>query len=434
MTNPGWLEGLMPESDHDIDSAHEIDDTASQMNDTDSEQIPVATRTASRTATDSDEDSGSTNVVPFTDLAPVRSAANQPEPVPAYVAALATSATSGTVPPRVPPKAPAPLDLGRRAGIGGSLLVEQVRPVPASGWRRLLYRVSFGSINRGESPAVLRERVIDEQIGAPIRSDHKIAVVSLKGGTGKTTVTVGLGHAFADIRNDRVLAVDANPDAGALADRIARVGGHVDGERIPTVYDLIDNGRGERYSDIRTYTLESETGLQVLASHDDPARSEAFSEANYRDTVRLVQDHYQLILSDCGTGITHPAMSGVLDLADTLITTTRLDVASVQRAVAVLDWLDAHHFGDLVSRSVLVISQFAPGKTPVSEQQIREYFGTRVRSIVTVPYDRHLAEGDAVVWALLQRRTRAAFRELATAVSADFPTSWAYDGSGRLPQ
>ncbi|MCW2093479.1 UNVERIFIED_ORG: MinD-like ATPase involved in chromosome partitioning or flagellar assembly [Rhodococcus erythropolis] len=442
MTNPGWLDGLMDESESTTDT-----NTAEAVTeDTDTDELQLFEGSP---AADSDPDSANetpANVVPF-DHSPARVVSSQRGPVPAYLAELADpdlAAPAVTERPSTPtavgvggasvrrPAVVAGGDFGRRPGIGESLLVEQVRPIPASGWRRVLYRASFGTINRGENPADVRERLVDEQISAPIRTDHKVAVVSLKGGTGKTTVTVGIGHAFADARNDRVLAVDANPDAGALADRINRVGTHPDTELIPTVYDLIEDGRGDRYSDIRAYTLESETGLQVLASHDDPARSEAFSEADYRDTMKLVQDHYQVILSDCGTGITHPAMNGVLDLADTIITTTRLDVASVQRAVAVLDWLDAHQYGDLVARSVLVISHFAPGKTPVSEQQVRDYFGTRVRAVVTVPYDRHLAEGDAVVWSLLHKRTRAAFRDLASTVAIDFPRATTAERLGRL--
>jgi len=42
-------------------------------------------------------------------------------------------------------------------------------------------------------------------------------VMSRKGGVGKTTMTLALGSTFASLRGDRVIAVDANPDAGNLA-------------------------------------------------------------------------------------------------------------------------------------------------------------------------------------------------------------------------
>ena len=45
--------------------------------------------------------------------------------------------------------------------------------------------------------------------------------MSRKGGVGKTTMTLALGSTFATLRGDRVIAVDANPDAGNLAHRVA---------------------------------------------------------------------------------------------------------------------------------------------------------------------------------------------------------------------
>ena len=43
-----------------------------------------------------------------------------------------------------------------------------------------------------------------------------IAVVSPKGGVGKTTMTALLGTLIAHVRRDLVLAIDANPDYGSL--------------------------------------------------------------------------------------------------------------------------------------------------------------------------------------------------------------------------
>ena len=50
----------------------------------------------------------------------------------------------------------------------------------------------------------------------------RIAVASVKGGVRKTTVAACLGLALAEHRGDRVVALDANPDTGTLADRLTR--------------------------------------------------------------------------------------------------------------------------------------------------------------------------------------------------------------------
>ena len=54
----------------------------------------------------------------------------------------------------------------------------------------------------------------------PLPGAHRVAVTSIKGGVGKTTVAACLGLVLAEHRGDRVVALDANPDAGTLADRL----------------------------------------------------------------------------------------------------------------------------------------------------------------------------------------------------------------------
>ena len=58
-------------------------------------------------------------------------------------------------------------------------------------------------------------------------------MLSLKGGVGKTTATVGLGATLASMRGDRVIAVDANPDRGTLSDKVRL-------ETAATVRDLLN--------------------------------------------------------------------------------------------------------------------------------------------------------------------------------------------------
>lgn len=74
--------------------------------------------------------------------------------------------------------------------------------------------------------------------------------------------------------------------------------------------------RIERYSDVRAHTSQAPSRLEVLASERDPAVSEAFSEDDYRRVIDVLQVYYNIILTDCGTGIMHSAMKGVLDLAN----------------------------------------------------------------------------------------------------------------------
>ena len=57
----------------------------------------------------------------------------------------------------------------------------------------------------------------------------------------------------------------------------------------------------------------------MLASESDPAVSDAFSESDYRTVAAVLERFYTIVLTDCGTGLLHSAMAGVLDLADQIV-------------------------------------------------------------------------------------------------------------------
>ena len=117
--------------------------------------------------------------------------------------------------------ADAAFELTPPAGLDQSNLVDPVKAPPKQGWRKLVHSVTRGHINPGGSRQELEQQQLFDAIRAPLRGDYRIAVMSLKGGVGKTTTTVALGGVFAQTRGDRVIAIDANPDLGTLAQRAA---------------------------------------------------------------------------------------------------------------------------------------------------------------------------------------------------------------------
>ncbi|PXW31036.1 UNVERIFIED_CONTAM: MinD-like ATPase involved in chromosome partitioning or flagellar assembly [Williamsia faeni] len=308
------------------------------------------------------------------------------------------------------PQAPAPTSLDEVA------LLRKARRAPASGWRRTVHKLSAGTINPGESPDDLVYKQLLERVNQPVRGDYRIAVLSLKGGVGKTTTTVGLGSTFASLRGDRVIAVDANPDLGTLAQRIPQ-------QTRSTVRDLLADESIYRYSDVRAHTSQAPSRLEILASERDPAKAEAFSEADYRGVMTVLQRFYNIIITDCGTGLSHSAMNGVLDMANALILVTSPAIDGARSAGATLDWLQAHGFGHLVSGAVVVLSSSRPGASTIDTDQLSAHFLTRCRAVQQIPFDDHLAEGAEVDLDLLTKSTRRALVEMAATVADDFPAT-----------
>ncbi|GAA1206392.1 hypothetical protein GCM10009675_26890 [Prauserella alba] len=303
---------------------------------------------------------------------------------------------------------------GGPADLAGSSLVKQNKRPPRSGWRKALYVGTGKLVNPGEGPADRAERDLTARVQQPLRGCYKIGILSLKGGVGKTTTTTTLGSTFASLRGDRVIAVDANPDRGTLSQKIPI-------ETTATVRHLLrDADRITRYSDVRAYTSQGGSRLEILASEQDPAVSEAFSENDYRRAVDLLEHFYNIVLTDCGTGLMHSAMKGVLDLADSLVIVSSGSVDGARSASATLDWLDAHGYGELVQRSITVINSVRPKSGSVDLDKLTAHFSARTRGVVKVPFDPHLEEGAEIDLERLGKATRTALLELAATVADGF--------------
>jgi MinD-like ATPase involved in chromosome partitioning or flagellar assembly len=240
-------------------------------------------------------------------------------------------------------------------------------------------------------------------------------MLSLKGGVGKTTITATLGATFASLRGDRVVAVDASPDRGTLSQKVPL-------ETVANVRQLLhDAGAVERYSDMRRYTSQGPSGLEVLASETDPAVSDAFSADDYARAVDILERFYGLVLTDCGTGLLHSAMSAVLDKADVLLVISSGSIDGARSASATLDWLDAHGHEELVRNSVAVINAVRPRTGKVDMNKVVDHFARRCRAVRLVPFDPHLEDGVEIALDRLRRPTREALTELAAVVADGFP-------------
>ncbi|MBS1695216.1 MAG: AAA family ATPase [Actinobacteria bacterium] len=312
-------------------------------------------------------------------------------------------------PPTEPVQLPPPyLDLSTAALLG------EPQQAPSSGWRRWLYIASFKLINVGEGQKATRRNDLLTQVRQPLSGCYRIALLSLKGGVGKTTITATLGATFASTRGDRVVAVDANPDRGTLSQKVPL-------ETPATVRHLLRDAEGiERYSDVRAYTSQGPSRLEVLASESDPAVSEAFSSDDYARTLEVLERFYSLVLTDCGTGLMHSAMSAVLAKADVLIVISSGSVDGARSASATLDWLDAHGHQEMVRNSIAVINAVRPRSGKVDLQKVVDHFSRRCRAVRLVPFDPHLEEGAEISLERLKPETREALIDLAAVVADGF--------------
>ena len=240
--------------------------------------------------------------------------------------------------------------------------------------------------------------------------------MSRKGGVGKKTMTFALGSTFASLRGDRVIAVDANPDAGNLAHRVSR-------PNDLTITDVLgDLGEITSYAQLRSYTSQAaESRLEVLASDDDPRIGMALDREDYHHLIALLDRFYNLIILDTGTGILDSANQGLLAEADQIVLVSRPGLDGGRAAALTLDWLDEHDHSDMVRSAVVVINAVRPGVGAPLEPII-EHFERRCQRVVTVPWDPALETGAQTVLSSLREATREGLVEVAAAVADGFAT------------
>lgn len=290
------------------------------------------------------------------------------------------------------------------------------RPAPEGGWNHFLYRASFHLINLGDSRQARARKELDHRIQKQFDGGTRfVPVMTRKGGVGKTTVTTLLGMALASVREDRIIAVDANPDRGTLSERVAK-------QTRSTVRDVVHRAPSiGGYTDFSTLVSRDETRLDILASDTDPLLSEAFDENDYNVVADLAARFYSIVLTDCGTGIVHSVMRATLQRADSVVIVSGGSVDEARLASETLTWLEANGYGDLVRNAIVALNTGTQGTNLVKLDEVESHFRSRVREIVRIPYDPLLAAGSVVSYKDLKPVTKDAARRLAALVVEGLP-------------
>ncbi|WP_022893363.1 MinD/ParA family ATP-binding protein [Agromyces subbeticus] len=290
------------------------------------------------------------------------------------------------------------------------------RPAPQGGLNRFVYEASLHLVNLGDSAKVQAHKALSHRIQKRFEGGARfVPVLTRKGGVGKTTITALLGMALADARDDRVIAIDANPDRGTLAERVDR-------QTRETVRDVVAKASSiSGYTDFSRFVSRDETRLDILASDTDPTLSEAFDDNDYNVVAGLAARYYSLVLTDCGTGIVHSVMRATLQRADSVVIVSGGSVDEARLASETLTWLEANGYGDLVRNAIVAINLATQGTHLVKVDEIEAHFQSRVREIVRIPYDPQLAAGSVVNWHELRPVTKHAARELAALVVEGMP-------------
>lgn len=291
------------------------------------------------------------------------------------------------------------------------------REVREGTWSR--WRERFRSLMTSEGER--QEQQLDQSLRAAPQGTrtNTVAVVSPKGGVGKTTCTFLLGNLLAEALNLRVVAVDANRDFGTLAslapDEVRS--GRSLADLLPHL-DHIDS-----VSDVLAYVSQLPSGLHVLAAPEEAERMAAMTPEAYGDLLDLLGRFYEVILLDLGTGIVDPLAQFGIRRADQALLVTTPEYVTADKVLGALRYLNAEAGWDsggdeesLNRKRLTVVLNRAPSERSGDRQVIETAFRRfGIGRHVTVPYDDRLRVMlDSATYSLddLDRSTRLPVKRL----------------------
>lgn len=278
-------------------------------------------------------------------------------------------------------------------------------------WRRVLQRVT--GIDVGPGKAAAHERDLRDRIRRPLGGAFPIAVLNVKGGVGKTTVVEILGSTFAEVRDDRILALDL--DAGDLGER--------HGQRNPlSVADLLLGQPVKQYPDIRALTYMNSAGLEVLGLPDQSRTDWRLQRQDVAKAFTMLRHQYSVLLVDCVKALNSSVMDAVLPESRALVLVTSASIDAVRKTQTSLEWLWHNGYRSLLRSTVLAVNHIEPAKTHSVAAAELERLSGLVAATVVLPFDRHVHEGRKIALERLSKRSRRSYLELAAALADMFRT------------
>jgi MinD-like ATPase involved in chromosome partitioning or flagellar assembly len=296
-------------------------------------------------------------------------------------------------------------------------LVPARRISPSRGWRLALFRITFGTVNLGQSTDEVRRAELEARIKSVLRGHYKIGVMG-KGGVGKTTVSASIGSIFAELRqDDRVVAIDADTAFGKLGSR-------VDPNATGSYWELAGDQHLETFADVRSRVGINAAGLFVLAGEASPARRRVLDPAIYREATARLDRHFTISIVDCSSTMDTPVTQEVLRDLDALIVVSSPWIDGAAAAGQTMDWLANRGLTGLLQRTVVVLNDSDGHADKRTRAILAQQFAGQGQAVVEIPFDGHLRTGRVIERTTeMSPATRRKFIEVAAALAEHFPTN-----------
>lgn len=220
---------------------------------------------------------------------------------------------------------------GAHEELTGDTILRVRADEPTFGWRRALLRASGGTINPGPGPEELRRRDVMHRIRRPLVQSHRIAVTSIKGGVGKTTVSTNIAVGLALREPGSTVIVDLDIQFGDVATALDLEPAHFLGDvtRGAARYDAVV---------MKTFLTQHRTGLYAICAPKSPAEADAITAEDVAHLLEMLRAEFRYVVLDTSPGMADPTLAA-LDATTDLVLLTSMDVPGVRGLRKELDTL-----------------------------------------------------------------------------------------------
>lgn len=263
---------------------------------------------------------------------------------------------------------------------------------------------TLGSLFGGTHPATMVGRHAAE-VQAPVTTGRRIAVVSSRGGAGKTTAATLLARVYAALRPDNICVLDLDPGHGSLALRLG-----IDGA--PAFDSFLPGITGGTHPGTARLAEMLGTASSNLFGTGPRAGAARGALPELREAAATVSRYFPVTVLDCPTGLEAPETQAALADCHAAVFAVPATLSGLEDALAALAGWRQHPFLAGLPLVVLVMQQDQSSALQALDQAGRlSRLGFDAHA---VGYDRHLAAGARLALPLML----PAHREAATTLAA----------------
>lgn len=243
-----------------------------------------------------------------------------------------------------------------------------------------------------------------QELQQPVTTGRVIAVTSIRGGVGKTTMSALLGRTFNHYRHDPVLTLEADAALGTLP---VRMGAESVRWSCSDLAHILTPDM--QLTDITGYLVPVVDGGWLLPASQGRVGA-PLDIRTYRTVTLALRRYFAVTVVDCET-LPGEVARTAMDTAHARVVVAPMTAEGVNGTRVVLDWL-AQLPHSALATAVVALTAHSPDATldvKAASAHLRE---TGV-PVIALPYDRHLAQGGPIHTAMLGQATRDAAIRLA---------------------